>query len=113
MEGQQRIGVLVELPQVLRELGEDPVTIITRAGIDPELLRNPENSLSFVKLGKLLQACVAATKCEHFGLLLGQRSGTASLGLVGRLMQTAPTLRTRSWTYVPISVATCAALLLI
>jgi Arabinose-binding domain of AraC transcription regulator, N-term len=77
----------------LRELGEDPVTIITRAGIDPELLRNPENSLSFVKLGKLLQACVAATKCEHFGLLLGQRSGTASLGLVGRLMQTAPTLK--------------------
>jgi AraC-like DNA-binding protein len=93
MEGQQRIGVLVELPQVLRELGEDPVMIITRAGIDPELLRNPENSLSFVKLGKLLQACVAATKCEHFGLLLGQRSGTASLGLVGRLMQTAPTLK--------------------
>ena len=26
MEGQQRIGALVELPQVLRELGEDPAT---------------------------------------------------------------------------------------
>ncbi len=93
MEGQQRIGALVELPQVLREMGEDPATVITSAGINPDLLRNPENSLSFVELGRLLDACVAATKCEHFGLLVGQRSATASLGLVGRLMQTAPTLK--------------------
>jgi AraC-like DNA-binding protein len=93
MEGQQRVGALVELPQVLRDIGEDPATVIAGAGIDPDLLRNPENSLSFVELGRLLQACVAATGCEHFGLLVGQRSATASLGLVGRLMQTAPTLK--------------------
>ncbi len=93
MDGQQRIGALVELPQVLREMGQDPATVIAGAGINPDLLRNPENSLSFVELGRLLQACVAATRCEHFGLLVGQRSATASLGLVGRLMQTAPTLK--------------------
>jgi AraC-like DNA-binding protein len=52
-----------------------------------------ENSISFVELGRLLEACVAATRCEHLGLLVGQRSGTSSLGLVGRLMQTAPTLK--------------------
>ena len=92
MEGQQRIGVLVELPQVLREMGHDPATIIARAGINPDLLRNPENSLSFVELDRLLMACVAATKCQHFGLLVGQRSATLNLGLVGRLMPTAPTL---------------------
>ncbi|MBR0692037.1 AraC family transcriptional regulator [Bradyrhizobium lablabi] len=92
-DGRQRVGVLVELPQVLREMGEDPATVIAGAGIDPDLLRNPENSLTFVELGRLIQACVAATKCEHFGLLVGQRSGTASLGLVGRLMQTAPTVK--------------------
>jgi AraC-like DNA-binding protein len=93
MEGQQRIGALVELPGVLREMGVDPATLISGVGIDPDLLCNPENSLSFVELGRLLEACVDATRCEHFGLLVGQRSGTASLGLVGRLMQTAPTLR--------------------
>jgi AraC-like DNA-binding protein len=93
MEGQQRIGALVELPQVLRELGEDPATVIASAGIDAELLRNSENSISFVELGRLFEACVAATGCEHFGLLVGLRSGTDSLGLVGRLMQTAPTLK--------------------
>jgi AraC-like DNA-binding protein len=93
MEGQQRIGVLIELPQVLREMGQDPATVIAGAGINPDLLRNPENSLSFVELDRLLQACVAATRCEHFGLLVGQRSKTASLGLVGRLMRSAPTLK--------------------
>ena len=93
MEGQQRIGALVELPQVLREMGEDPASVIAGVGINPDLLRNPENSLSFVELGRLLEACVAATRCEHFGLLVGQRSATASLGLVGRLMRTAPTLK--------------------
>lgn len=93
MEGRQRIGILVELPQVLREMGHDPAPVIADAGIDPDVLRNPENSLSFVELGRLLQACVDATGCQHFGLLVGQRSAAANLGLVGRLMRTAPTLR--------------------
>lgn len=93
MEGQQRIGVITELPQVLRELGEDPAMVIAGAGIDPAVLRNPENSLTFVELGKLIHACVTATGCEHFGLLIGQKSTTTSLGLVGRLMQNAPTLK--------------------
>ncbi|OAF15540.1 hypothetical protein AYJ54_39955 [Bradyrhizobium centrolobii] len=74
-------------------MGQDPATVIAGAGINPDLLRNPENSLSFIELDRLVQACVAATGCEHFGLLVGQRSTTASLGLVGRLMRTAPTLR--------------------
>jgi AraC-like DNA-binding protein len=93
MEGQQRIGALVELPQVLRKMGEDPATVIASAGINPDLLRNPENSLSFVELDRLLEVCVAATRCEHFGLLVGQRSATGCLGLVGRLMKSAPTLK--------------------
>jgi len=93
MEGQQRVGAIAELPQVLRELGKDPAEIIAGAGIDPALLRNPENALTFVALGKLLSACVAATGCPHFGLLVGQRSATSSLGVVGRLMQNAPTLK--------------------
>ncbi|WP_143278299.1 AraC family transcriptional regulator [Bradyrhizobium sp. UFLA03-84] len=76
MEEQQRIGVLVELPQVLREKGQDPATIIARADINPGLPRNPENSLSFVELDRLLMGCVAATKFQHFGLLVGQRSAT-------------------------------------
>lgn len=82
----------MELPQVLRDLGQDAGRVITSAGIDPILLRNPENALSFVELGRLVDACMDATGCPHFGLLVGQRSATSCLGLVGRLMRSAPTL---------------------
>jgi AraC-like DNA-binding protein len=93
MDGQQRVGVLVEVPQVLRELGREPARVIARAGIDPDILRDPENSISFIEFGRLVETCVAETGCEHFGLLVGQRSALANLGLVGRLMQNAPTLK--------------------
>jgi len=42
-------------------------------------------------LGRLFQACVSATGCQHFGLLVGMRATIDHLGLVGRLMQNAPT----------------------
>ncbi len=93
MEGQQRVGPLAEVPQVLRDLGNDPTKVMADAGIDAGILRNPDNMLSFTEVGRLLSACVTATACPHFGLLVGQRSATASLGLVGRLMRNAPTLQ--------------------
>jgi AraC-like DNA-binding protein len=92
VDGQQRVGPLTELPQVLRELGADPGRLIAQTGIEPDLLRNPENVLSLVAVGRLMQICVEATGCQHLGLLVGQRSACSSLGLVGRLMQNAPTL---------------------
>ena len=92
MEGQHRVGVVTELPQVLRELGAEPAEVLLAANVDPAVLRNPDNSISFVELGRLFQACVAATGCQHFGLLVGQRATTDHLGLVGRLMRSAPTL---------------------
>jgi AraC-like DNA-binding protein len=74
-------------------MGKDPETVVASAGVNPDLLHNPENSLSFVELARLLEACVAETGCEHLGLLVGQRAATASLGLIGRLMQNASTLK--------------------
>src|SRR5262249_36515992 len=41
----------------------------------------------------LFDVCVSATGCDHFGLLIGQRATASSLGLVGQLMLTAPTLK--------------------
>ena len=32
-------------------------------------------------------ACIAATKCPHFGLLVGQRTHLSSLGLAGALVK--------------------------
>ena len=106
MEGQHRVGIVIEVPQVLRDLGADPAKVLPAAGIDAVVLRNPENAISFVALDRLLQACVAATGCQHFGLLVVQRATTDHFGLVGRLMRNAAT---RCWTCAPISSASQAA----
>jgi len=91
-EGRQRVGVLSEVPRVLKALGADPETVFRAAGLDLHLLADSDNEIPFGAVGRLLQACVGATRCEHFGLLAGQSLTLQSLGIVGQLMQTAPTL---------------------
>ncbi len=90
-EGQQRVGALAEAPKVLQQLGADPAEVAASVGIDVRLLDDPENSIPFTAAGRLLQEGAARTGCPHFGLLVGERADTRSLGLVGRLMRNAPT----------------------
>jgi AraC-like DNA-binding protein len=91
-DGHQRIGPFAEAPVLLRELGVDPAAVVAEVGLDLDVFRNPENSIPSTAAAKLLQVGAMRTGCAHFGLLLGQRSDTRSLGLVGNLMRNAPTL---------------------
>ena len=93
MAGYHRVGVVAELPATLLALGVDPKPVIAAVGLPPDLLRNPDNMIAFADLGRLLEAAVAASGCAHLGIHVGLRGGLASLGLVGRLMATAPTVR--------------------
>jgi hypothetical protein len=91
-ENLQRIGFLVFIPPLLRELGADPETVLAAVGLSPDALNDPEGTIPYPTMGRLVQASVDHTGCRHFGLLVGQRAGTASLGLIGELMNHAPTL---------------------
>ena len=93
MEHLQRVGALTGLPQLLRDLGQEPEPVIAAVGLRPADLADPEAALPFEVVGQLFQACVAQTGCAHFSLLMGQRSGLATLGVVGQLMRHAPDLR--------------------
>jgi AraC-like DNA-binding protein len=88
-----RVGAAVEIPGILRELGADPAPILAEAGIEEAFLAEPDNLLPFRTLGRLIALCVSATGCDHFGLLIGQRAGASSLGVVGFLVQQAPDVR--------------------
>jgi AraC-like DNA-binding protein len=92
MESYQRVGPLTAIPSVLRQFDQDPAKVIASTGLEPKILDDAENAISFSEGGRLLQACVTATRCPYFGLMVGQRSGTKDLGLVGQLMRNAPTL---------------------
>jgi AraC-like DNA-binding protein len=84
---------VAELPATLLELGVEPSPVFAAAEVPADLLRDPENRISFPALGRLMDAAVEASGCPHLGILLGLRGGMQSLGLVGRLMATAPTVR--------------------
>jgi len=89
--GQQRVGAFAEVPHLLRDFGIDPAEVMAGVGLEPGVLHDPENAIPFTAAGKLLQASAMRTGCPHFGLLVGQRNDTRSLGLVGGLMRNAPT----------------------
>jgi AraC-like DNA-binding protein len=86
VEGTVHVGPLLPVPALLNELGVDADELLAAVGIEPLLLSDPDNLTTFATAGRLLRECVARTGCDHFGLLVGQRGGPASLGLVGRLL---------------------------
>lgn len=92
-EGCVRIAPTMAVPSLLRELGADPVPLLAEFGLTPAQFDEPESVISYASRSRLLSRCAEATRCPHFGLLVGQRAGLSSFGLVGFLMQSAPDVR--------------------
>jgi AraC-like DNA-binding protein len=88
----QRAGVLSELPQVLRDMGADVSAVFEGCEIDPASL-TPDTRVPFVALLNLLHKAAQDTDCPHLGLLIGLRFTFAIHGPIGRLMQSASTVR--------------------
>lgn len=82
-----RIGAAQVIPALLQELGESPAAVMAEVGLTPEQFRDPDNPISFALRSRLVKCCVERTGCRHFGLLIGERGGLHSLGLVGLLAQ--------------------------
>ncbi len=92
--GAVRVGPILSIPLLLREMVIDPIDVIREAGVDPAIFDDPENTISFAAMGRLLNLCVARSGCPHFGLLVGQRGGISSLGVVGLLARHSPDIQT-------------------
>jgi len=84
-----RVGVLMNVPAVLSAHGVDPGPIFKRAGIDIQQFKNPDQKLSYLKLSHLLADCVETTRCEYFGLLVGQTAAPSHLGIAGYMVRVA------------------------
>jgi len=89
-EATLRIGTISALPAVLRSLGADPAEVLAEEGFALEQFEDPDNLVSLAARGRLIAHCVARTGCQHLGLLVGQRGGLHSLGLVGLLVKYSP-----------------------
>lgn len=89
-DGQIRLGPLMGVPGLLRELGQDPEALIRLAGVDPRLFEDTENVIDFPRAGRLLARCAERTARPDFGLLLGRSAGLDALGVVGLLVRHSP-----------------------
>lgn len=85
-----RVGGIVVIPAVLREFDVDPDEVLSAAGIDPDVLKDPDNVITYAARGVLVKHCMERTGCRHIGLLIGQQMDMPALGLVGLLMRSMP-----------------------
>jgi AraC-like DNA-binding protein len=93
-ENLQRVGMLILVPTILRQFAVEPAVVLAMVGLPADALDHPDNNIPYFKMGRLLDTCVQHTGCQHFGLLVGQRASTSSLGVIGELMSHAPNLGT-------------------
>jgi AraC-like DNA-binding protein len=89
-----RIATIHGVPDVLRELGQNPSQVIDELGLEPRLFDNPDNRLTLAERGRLVERCATVSGCPHFGLLVGQKDGLDQLGIVGLLARHAPDVGT-------------------
>lgn len=80
------------IPAVLERFGVPPEPVLQTVGLSRQDFDDPERVAPFSDLDRLVGECVRATRCTHFGLLVGQRLDLQSLGIAGRLTRHAPSL---------------------
>jgi AraC-like DNA-binding protein len=89
-----RIATIHGVPDVLRDLGQNPSQVIDDLGFEPALFDNPDNRITLAERGRLVERCATVSGCPHFGLLVGQKDGLDQLGIVGLLARHAPDVGT-------------------
>jgi 5,10-methenyltetrahydromethanopterin hydrogenase len=86
------VAPLMGIALLLQERGLDASTVLERIGVGPRVFDDAANRLPFDVVGRLVAECAAATACQHFGLLLGKRSGASALGAVAGFARHADTV---------------------
>ena len=88
----QRVGLLTEVPTLLRELGVRPASVLRKAALSADALADREGRIPYARVISLLAECARATGCEHFGLLAGCQWRIEHLGLPGEIARSSATI---------------------
>lgn len=90
--GTVRVAPARAIVKLLQEAGVDANEVLGSVGIEPELFGDPDSIISFDSRVRLLEACREKTRCEHFGLLVGQHDSLSAFGLVGYVSKNSSTV---------------------
>ena len=88
----QRIGLLSEVPSLLRQLGVQPAPVLRKVALTADALADREAQIPYASAVSLLAECARATGCEHFGLLAGSQWRLDHLGLPGEIARSSTTI---------------------
>jgi AraC-like DNA-binding protein len=88
----QRIGLLTEVPSLLRQLGVRPASVLRKVALTAHALADREAQIPYASALSLLAECARATGCEHFGLLAGSQWRLEHLGLPGEIARSSATI---------------------
>jgi len=80
------------VPALIRQLGANPVSILTDLGLAADALDSPEQRIPYAAMGALFHEAVTRTGCAHFGLLCGRAWHLSDLGLVGEVVRNSATV---------------------
>jgi AraC-like DNA-binding protein len=83
--GYARIEAYRPIPAVLQQHGVDLPDVLEETGIRADIFDDPDNLISYPEAARLLAVSARRTRCDHFGLLIGQRNRLANMGLAGQL----------------------------
>jgi AraC-like DNA-binding protein len=90
--GRQRVGMLSELPALLRRLDVEPADVLASVGLTPDAIDGPERQIAYSAFGRLLAESANRTHCAHLGLLAGRMWRLSDLGLLGELARHSPSV---------------------
>ena len=93
MLARARAVTLTRYREVARYVGLDPFAMLSRAGLHPSALNDPENWLPASRILSLLDDSASRSGRDDFSVLLGECRTFASLGPVSLLLKHETTLR--------------------
>ena len=93
-ENALRVQPIHGLLQLLADHGVDTDNVIRSIGCDPAVFKNPENTIEFTAVGKLLVQAATVTNLPYPGLEFGRKAGLDVLGPLGTTIRLAPDLGT-------------------
>jgi AraC-like DNA-binding protein len=89
----QRVGVLIEIPRVLKEMNVEPEPLLASLGVHRAALSDMDGWLPFPVISELILQCIAATGREDFPLVIGASARIHHWGIMGKLLSAAADLR--------------------
>ncbi|WP_101759899.1 AraC family transcriptional regulator [Oceanicoccus sp. KOV_DT_Chl] len=90
--GEARLGPVIVLPKVLKNLGVAPEKVLLKAGIKTAVFSNADNRMARGTLDRLLECSASLTQRTDIGLLIGEYCSLDDFGIIGNLMRHSTTV---------------------